>query len=303
MNRLKQLRTRRLYLRFFEVVPDADGRPVPQATLVFNQKPSVPVVPVIFLENAVFSRKPNPDDLAAKLWRRVQDMAEFNGLELSPELHLDCDWTTSTRESFFAFTAALRRQLSPNQELAVTPRLDQFKNHRVTGVPPADRGVLMAYNMGDIKALGPGNSIIDPVAAARYLPPGQTYPLPLDAALPLFSWAVVFDEHDRYLGLLTPPPEELNMPDHCQPLGGAMYSVVKPFDSPGGRRILPDWRLRLEESAPADLKAVAGLMSRTGVTFNRLIFYHLDEDLIQGWSREELEATAERLAPIKKLVD
>jgi hypothetical protein len=57
------------------------------------------------------------------------DIAELNGVELAPELHLDCDWTPSTRASFFGFVQDLKNRLAEGWELAVTLRLDQYKNY------------------------------------------------------------------------------------------------------------------------------------------------------------------------------
>ena len=296
LERLEQLQVGRLYLRFFEVTVNDDGRPIPQATAVFRQKPHLPIVPVIFLENTVFNGQIKAEELAGKLWQRVMDMAEINGLELIPELHLDCDWTRSTKTAFFEFSAALQNRLPQGWELAVTLRLDQYKNHHLTGIPPAGRGVLMAYNMGQIKRPGPGNSIIDPLVAGNYLAAGgRPYPLPLDLALPIFSWAVVFDEYDRYRGLLSPVPEELDSLDHCLPLGGGMYTVIKPFFSSGGRPLPQGWRLRREESSQEDLLTVAQILRSVPIKSRQLIFYHLDDGLIKDRSREDLEAIAERL--------
>ncbi len=295
LSRLAELKSRRLYLRFFEVTLNDEGQPVPQATAVFRQKPNLPVVPVIFLENSVFRSKPEAGELAGKLRKRVLDMAEVNGLDLVPELHLDCDWTPSTKAAFFDFVKALRNQLPPGWELAATLRLDQFKNHGQTGVPPAHRGVLMAYNMGDIKRPGPGNSIIDPKVARNYLSGKSSYPLPLDLALPLFSWVVVFDDHDQYRGLLSPVPAQLSSPDHCRPLGGEMYAVVNPFPGPGGWRVPKGWRLRREASALPDLLAVPEMHRSTPKVINKLNFYHLKEILLKERSKEELETIAIRL--------
>jgi hypothetical protein len=295
LKRLEQLQVRRLYLRFFEVTLDEEGHPVPQATAIFRQKPEMALVPVVFLENAVFSRKQESRELAANLLKRILEMAEVNGLELAPELHLDCDWTPSTRDAFFEFTEAIKNQLPPSWELAVTLRLDQFKNHNLTGVPPAHRGILMAYNMGDIKQPGPGNSIIDPQVARHYLSGCRPYPLPLDLALPIFSWAVVFDEHDRYRGLLSPVPEQLFSPKHCQPVGGGMYAVINPFPTASGWQVPKEWRIRREDSSHTDLLAVAGMAQLTKSNFQRLVLYHLDESLIKGRTNEELDELVKHL--------
>ena len=295
LKRLEQLKVKRLYLRFFEVTVDDDGRPIPQATAVFKQKVNLPAAPVIFMENRVFSFKPDAKELNAKLLKRIMDIAEVNSVELAPELHLDCDWTPSTRAAFFEFAENLKARLPDGWELVVTIRLDQFKNYRTTGIPPADRVVLMAYNMGDIKRPGPGNSIIDPQVAARYIPSSASYPLPSDLALPIFSWVVVFDEHDRYQGLLSPVPTQLSSLDNCLPVGRNLYTIISPFQTAGGWLIPKGWRLRLEDSPHRDVLAVAELLRKALANPRHLIFYHLDDSVIQNRTKEELEEIADRL--------
>jgi len=53
--------------------------------------------------------------------------------------------------------------------------------------------MLMYYNMGEVRAWEESNSILNLEAAEPYLN-GKAYPLPLDLALPLFRWGVVFRE-------------------------------------------------------------------------------------------------------------
>ena len=51
----------------------------------------------------------------------------------------------------------------------------------------------MYYNMGDLEALDEPNSILNLEKAAPYLA-NPHYDLPLDIALPIFSWGVLFRE-------------------------------------------------------------------------------------------------------------
>jgi hypothetical protein len=59
----------------------------------------------------------------------------------------------------------------------------------------------MFYNMGTLAADAPRPSIFNAEDAARYLDFVDRYPLPLDVALPSFSWAIHARE-GRVLGLL-----------------------------------------------------------------------------------------------------
>lgn len=50
----------------------------------------------------------------------------------------------------------------------------------------------MCYNISDIKNPGTENSIFTEGEARKYFTNINKYPLPLDIALPAFSWAVVY---------------------------------------------------------------------------------------------------------------
>jgi hypothetical protein len=78
-----------------------------------------------------------------------------------------------------------RRARRPDLGRGRTP---QYRER--TGVPPVDRGMLMFYNMGKLSAEPGARSIYDADAAERYLARVGEYPLPLDLALPIWSWTV-----------------------------------------------------------------------------------------------------------------
>jgi hypothetical protein len=288
--RLQELESDRLYLRFFEITtPDSWTEPKPQATIILSQKPSLPVAPVIYIDLAVLtSREYKAADLSLKIVKRVMDIAQAHNLKLVKELHLDCDWTRTTQDAFFALVAAVKKNLPPDWRLAVTLRLDQFKNYIYTGVPPADKGVLMTYNMGNLRQPGPTNSILDPKVAAEYLTADKPYPLPLDVALPLFSWVAVFDERNNFQGLLRSIPPELKNGRYCRAREANLFDVEQSFTTPEGWRVPAGWRLRLEESRPDELMTVARLLAKAAPQSQYLIFYHLEDGVLADWPAETL---------------
>ncbi|HEY8934413.1 MAG TPA: hypothetical protein VIM65_04305 [Cyclobacteriaceae bacterium] len=106
------------------------------------------------------------------------------------EIQFDCDWTTTTKDKYFAFLEEVKK-LFPEQLITSTVRLYQYKYPDKAGVPPVSRGMLMCYNAGEIKDNKTSNSIFDKKEIMSYLD-AKTYPLPLDYALPVFEWAVLF---------------------------------------------------------------------------------------------------------------
>jgi hypothetical protein len=129
-------------------------------------------------------------------------------LEVTPrELQLDCDWTDTTRDAFFELVARVREEAK--LPLSATIRLHQVKYRERTGVPPVERGMLMFYNMGRFSADPEARAIFDAASAARYLARVPEYPLPLDVALPIWSWTVHLRD-DRVVGLMqSTDPDEL----------------------------------------------------------------------------------------------
>jgi hypothetical protein len=138
--------------------------------------PSVPVIPAVFLDNEALREAPL-DTLRDQILTHVPPKTYQN-------LQMDCDWTVQTRDSYFAL---LKRLHEDYPHLSVTLRLHQVKYAQHTGVPPADRAVLMYYNMSDIRDPDTLNYILDNAVGKRYLHNFADYPLPLDLALPLYQ--------------------------------------------------------------------------------------------------------------------
>ena len=277
-----------IYLRLFDVVKDEKGGVVPVATVIFREKPTLPVVPVIYIDNDALSQVPaqEVDLLADKITGRVKKILDDNRLDYRRELQLDCDWTPSTQDRFFALLKRVRVNL-PEWTLSATLRLHQLRYPEKTGVPPVDRACLMAYNMGELRTYGDRNSILDTEVAARYLK-GAPYPLSLDVALPIFSWTVVFDEKENYQRLLRKIPAGLNDPKQFKPMGRFLYRVIKD-QSEGGGDITAGSIIRVEQSKKEDLRALARLIARSHIKPGTVLFYHLDDELIKGIGIDEIK--------------
>lgn len=191
---LEQTNSEKLYLRFFDVKWDAKvQKPYPEAIITFgHQNPGRQIIPVVFITNETFeNEKLDPlavDSLAIKCNELLKSIAAQQNISY-PAVQIDCDWTVRTKDKYFSFLKAFKA-LS-QKKLEVTIRLHQVKYQFKTGVPPADRGVLMFYNMGNITAdLNEPNSIYNAKTAKKYIGSLKKYMLPLDVALPVFSWAL-----------------------------------------------------------------------------------------------------------------
>lgn len=185
----------KIYLHFFDVEwNEGRNRALPADEINFETPaPSrYSYVPVVYIQNKALEQTP-ADSMAALgkyIMAEVQHIAFTHNLPFT-ELQCDCDWTGTTREKYFSLLSQLHTQLkSSGRLLSATIRLHQVKYSAITGIPPADRGMLMFYNMGKINTLPGYNSIYTQLDADKYTAYIHDYALPLDLALPIFSWAV-----------------------------------------------------------------------------------------------------------------
>lgn len=200
---IRHQRITHIYLRYFDVVM-TNGTPMPNASVnvVVRMPKGVTVTPVVYITNdcmkAIGQDHTEATDLANKILRRVGQMTST--LQLGPvsELQIDCDWTISTRRSYFDFLSVLR-DLAHEQHLQMSTTI---RFHQLTQpVPPADRGVLMAYNTGDVRDISNRYPILNIANVKPYLRHLATYRLPLSTAYPIFSWRVLF-RGGHFVGIL-----------------------------------------------------------------------------------------------------
>ncbi|MBQ6202788.1 MAG: hypothetical protein IJK46_01680 [Prevotella sp.] len=195
---IRQHKISRLYVRYFDVVMNEEGLPMPNATIQFSD--SVPddieIIPTVFILNDCMTA--DRSDLAEKIASRVVQMNDTHDIRNVKEIQIDCDWTKRTEKHFFGFMQSLRETLkNKGLSLSSTIRLHQL----ASSPPPADRGVLMMYNTGDFTDLNCQKPILDTEVAVPYMKYLSGYPLPLSAAYPLFSWKILFRQK-KFVGII-----------------------------------------------------------------------------------------------------
>ncbi len=289
--KLDSLSVSRLYLKFFDVDLDkATRQPIPVASIRFPDSAldKFTITPVVFITNETFAGLDSTgvDTLAIRVADLLTGLGE--GLKLDNEWQIDCDWTQTTRERYFRFLQQLRLQpFCQGKTLSATIRLHQLKYTKTTGIPPADRGLLMAYNMGNLRHPETKNSIIDPDILNQYTGKMNKYPLPLDIALPLFDWWVWF-RNDQFKGLV-----------RTETIPYSMYKKEKVVFP--GQTIINgytfekgDW-LRYENSPYVSLLETGyQLNRRTNTDSFTVIFYHLDPSTLSKYDLHELETVYRR---------
>ncbi|TDS11038.1 hypothetical protein [Sphingobacterium paludis] len=289
-NTLRQNHTGRLYVRYFDVGLQ-NGEPFPISAILFKTIPKQDIVPVVYIKNEVVLSK--NVDMAALAKRIVAYLEQINvhyGIH-SKELQLDCDWSLGSKAKFFELVHALKQQRP--WRLSCTIRLHQVKYFEKTGVPDVDYGVLMYYNMGQISA-NQTNSIYDRQTAATYIKSLSKYPLPLNIALPIFSWGVHLRQ-GKVINLLRKIDEtDLRNHPHLQQSGNGIFKIRREGIYFGQLFAAGD-EIKLENVAPEDLLEMANDLSRyLREQPDELIFYDLDSTNIDHYDKEIFQQTAHR---------
>jgi hypothetical protein len=257
---LATLHISRIYVRAFDIVwndvPEFAGK----LELASDAHvPEIDFVPVVFVKDEVFRKLPAARiaTLADDTWREVTARMNKFGHALH-EVQLDCDWTDTTRDAYFAFLRAMAQHAT----VTATIRLHQIKYREHTGVPPVARGMLMFYNMGRFSADPDARSIFDAASAERYLARLGDYPLPLDVALPIWSWTLHLRD-ERVEGLLqSTDPDELASLEFLAPAGADRY-VVRRTALLHGTLLREGDILKTEVTGPAETLAAAELVARS----------------------------------------
>lgn len=169
--------------------------------------------------------------------------------------------------------------------------MHQVKYLQSNGVPPVDKGLLMCYNMGDLRKWGDHNSILNMEALEAYTGNSRisNYPLSLDLALPLFEWTVLF-RNRQYAGLLR-NMEQQQLEDRSlfQPAGKHLYTALKDTLL-NGYPLRQGEVLRYETSDPAVLQKAAKHLARQRQNYSPVVvLYHLDSLTLRKHQMHELE--------------
>lgn len=285
---LQQTGCKKLYLKIADIGLDAGSSDIiPYSQLQIADTVGLSdfeIVRVVFITNEVFQNIST--EKSVWLAEKIAGLQVLASLPESKtgrlEWQIDCDWTNSTREVFFVFLENLRKKLPTGTCLSATIRLHQYKFPDRTGVPPVDRGMLMCYNTGDIDNAATANSIFDPADAQKYLHGApKNYPLPLDLALPAFSWTLVYRDDELWKII---PGEHAEITMGLQEKGTFL----------AGHYLRPGDLLRRETISAELLKKAAQLAATTDLAEDAtLAFFHLDAATRQHYPVQLIDAVCQ----------
>lgn len=214
-----------LYIRYFDIDWDAGyNAGVPIGVLnkdMIEENLTVlgdrNIIPTIFITNRTFKNMNvrDIDKLAKNTVRKIENINQqlkvwqinsilyetdkssweeyfeieknFDFDTLITEIQIDCDWTASTRDKFFEFLEKLQSNIG-DKPLSCTIRLHQYRDRKLMGIPPVNRGLLMCYNVAEVQKYDTKNAVLDTEVVKQYLI-DKPYPIKLDIGLPMFGWA------------------------------------------------------------------------------------------------------------------
>lgn len=203
INQLNDLQLPFIYVKIADVGYSSEisaAKPIAKLEDIPDISEKSELIPVIYIKNEVFEQTDTTQlNVLAQNVSKYFSQWTFYSPATVKELQIDCDWTSKTKESYFKFLRALKAE-NPHTTISVTLRLYPYKYRTMMGVPPADKVLLMCYNMGQIKEFKEKNSIITTSTLQSYLV-SKPYPLPLDIALPAFGWYVWF-RNEQFRGIV-----------------------------------------------------------------------------------------------------
>ncbi|POY35821.1 hypothetical protein C3K47_13800 [Solitalea longa] len=291
---LQSLNAKHLYIRFFDVDWDeARKKPVPVSPTTFNQSipAAVAVIPVVFITNKTLLKVDSAgvEELAFNIMHFVQKQCELQTIQPA-EIQIDCDWTKQTMFRYFQLLRKIKQHpFLRAKKLSATIRMHQVKYQEITGIPPVDKGLLMCYNMGDLKKYGDHNSILDLQAIEDFLARLNHYPLKLDVALPLFSWSVLF-RNELFAGLMRGfKNADFRNKKYFEKHGERLYKVLYDVNL-NGYSLKKGEVVRDENYAANDVIDAAQFCSRRLNSDSvRVILFHLDSSILKNYHTNELE--------------
>ncbi|MBX2905093.1 MAG: hypothetical protein KF744_03590 [Taibaiella sp.] len=291
---IAQLGVKQMYLRLFDVDTDPRATDAYPVGLVRVNEPvdsTIQYIPVIFVTQRTLNKLSlqRMTALAHKMANLAEVTCSDAGIK-PREIQIDCDWTATTREKYFRLLSFLKKEpYFADKLLSCTIRLHQVKYTTSSGIPPVDRGAVMCYNVGNLKKPGTQNSILEAELAEKYLSHMDSYPLPFDIALPLFSWSLLF-RGGQFVGILRDVDvADIRQSKLFRKTGDGRWAC-KLDTMWRGQQFFLDDIVRFEASEQADLMKVARHTAQHVHNDSlRVIFFSCDSITLSKHSVHDLE--------------
>ncbi|MBC9796141.1 hypothetical protein [Sinomicrobium weinanense] len=284
----EELGSEKLYLRLFDVDLE-NGRPQPQAIIrSFDANAlNAGYIPVVFITNRTISGTSARDieKLAEDVYSLIRKIVRENRLGHPGEIQIDCDWTSTTSDRFFHFLKFLKN--ISGKRVSCTLRLHQVKYRKQTGIPPVEKVYLMAYATSNPQDNDGKNSILDLPLLKDYLENIREYPLDLDVALPLYSWAVVTNHLGKTKLINGVTENELQASVYTKT--GEHTYLVREDTFLHGIYLNRGFVVRTEAITPELLQSARDYLDRKISRPHEWVYYHLDSLFLERFTYNDLK--------------
>ena len=284
----ESLNSKKLYVRLFDV--DKQGNSPNPTGIIDSFRSDVleaEYIPVVFITNRVFSGLSEEENqqLAKDVWSLINKLISTNSQSQFQEIQIDCDWTSSTKDSFFTFLSSLKTV--SKKEVTSTLRLHQVKFRELTGVPPVDKVYLMAYATSDPIDDSDLNSILDIGLLKDYLHTINEYPLKFDIALPLYSWGIISNHLGKKKLINGVSHEDLESHEYLK-LSTNTYEVLEDVFL-RGIWLNKGFLIKVETITPELLKDTKEYLTHKINHPYNIVYYHLDSKFTKRFSIDDLK--------------
>lgn len=281
---LDSTKTKKIYLHYFDIENKNSGNetddnifPTYVVQNIDEKYNDFEIIPTVYISNSVLQNKKLViKSLAEKIETLLKQISLAHFKKEPLEIQIDCDWTQSTKNSYFELLKILEKKY----ELSVTIRLHQIKFQEKTGVPPVKKGTLMLYNVGNLKNSNE-NSILESKIVEQYINSSTKYPLKLSIALPLFSQTVIINNEEKIKLSSFTEREILDNDLHFKQVNKNLYTVVQDTLFKGFY-LNEGFQLKLEESLEKEIVESYNIVKNSKLKTEEIIFYHLDDESLKN---------------------
>ncbi len=283
----RELGATTLYVHFFDIVCE-DGKATPMSVLhktnwyedgldeSYLWEDSVKLVPVVSIDNNVFSIDRYKKN---KLAEDIVDLVNRTTKREFTEVQLDCDWTETTKDKYFSLIYAVRKKLK-GKRVSCTIGINHVRDSLSVGIPPVGRGYLKCYSLDS-------DSILSIQELKNNSSAIKGYPLQLDYAFPIYSWAVASNtsgEVRQFEGL---SKEELKGPDF-EFVTENKYKVVE-GSFVDNVFLNKDFTIEFKEVEVSSLRTAKQILDETLDHGYNIVYFQLDEASVKKYSMEDLK--------------
>lgn len=280
---VEDLEVKNIYVRFFDVdKKEIKPKPIGILKNFDSNKLQVNYIPTVFITNRTFAglNTEQVKELANNINKLISDIALSGDLDKYNEIQIDCDWTKSTKNNYFLFLKELKD--ITNKNISATLRLHQVKYKNREGIPPLEKMVLMCYATENPNEVEERNSILDIKLAKDYLKDVDQYPIQLDVALPIYSWAIVTNQVGK-IKLINSFSEDRLKDKPVINKGKGIYEVTDDFFLENFY-LSKGFKIKVETISESLLKDTKAFLDEKLKNDYRIIYYHLDEKFINNYN-------------------